>query len=111
MKKSKEPGPQFAVCIDNAGYPASLELHKIYRVLPDADAARDEDLRVVDESGKDYLYPASRFLIVELPKNVEQALLKDFVARGAMPEVSLHSHSRASAESIMLLVGVGFPLA
>jgi hypothetical protein len=76
MKKSKEPSPQFAVCVDNAGYPASLELHKIYRVLPDADAARDGDLRVIDESGEDYLYPASRFLIVELPKTVERALLK-----------------------------------
>ncbi|HXJ94828.1 MAG TPA: hypothetical protein VMT20_18450 [Terriglobia bacterium] len=76
MKKSKDPGPQFAVCVDNAGYPASLELHKIYRVLPDVDAARDGDLRVVDESGEDYLYPANRFLMIELPKTVEQALLK-----------------------------------
>ena len=76
MKKSKESSPQFAVCVDNAGYPASLELHKIYRVLPDAEAASDGDLRIVDESGEDYLYPASRFLMIELPKIVEQALLK-----------------------------------
>ncbi len=76
MKRSKAPGPQFAVCVDNSGYPASLELHKIYRVLPDTDAARDGDLRVVDESGEDYLYPASRFLMIELPKAIEQVLLR-----------------------------------
>ena len=52
---------QAVVCIDNDSYPASLELHKIYRVLPDADAAADGDLRVVDESGEDYLFPASAF--------------------------------------------------
>lgn len=50
---------RFAVCLDNTGYPASLELHKIYRVLPDAQAARDGYLRIVDESGEDYLYPAA----------------------------------------------------
>jgi len=71
-KRSKERVLQFAVCVDNSGYPASLELHKIYRVLPDADAARDADLRVIDESGEDYLYPASRFLMIELPKAIEQ---------------------------------------
>jgi hypothetical protein len=53
--------PRFAVCIDNSEYPASLELHKIYRVLPDQDAERDGDLRVVDESDEDYLYPAAYF--------------------------------------------------
>lgn len=53
--------PSFAVCVDNSEYPASLELHKIYRVLPDQDAERDGDLRVVDESDEDYLYPATYF--------------------------------------------------
>jgi hypothetical protein len=76
MKRPKEPSAQFAVCIDNSEYPASLELHKIYRVLPDADAARDGDLRVIDESGEDYLYPAGRFLRIDLPKAIEQVLLK-----------------------------------
>jgi hypothetical protein len=75
-KKSQQPAPQFAVCIDNSGYPASLELHKIYRVLRDEEAARDGDLRVVDESGEDYLYPAGHFLVVALPRAVERALLK-----------------------------------
>lgn len=49
------PQPEYVVCIDNVGYPVSLELHKIYRILPDPHAADSGDLRVVDESGKDYL--------------------------------------------------------
>ncbi len=76
MRRPKKGSAQFALCIDNTGYPASLERHKIYRVLPDEDAARDGDLRVIDESGEDYLYPAQQFLIAEWPKAVEQALLK-----------------------------------
>lgn len=67
---------RFAVCVNNTGYPASLELHKIYRVLPDADAEVDGDLRIVDESGEDYLYPAEYFVLVELPRSVEQSLLQ-----------------------------------
>lgn len=67
---------RFAVCVNNAGYPASLELHKIYRVLPDEDAEVDGDLRIVDESGEDYLYPAEYFVLVELPRSVEQSLLQ-----------------------------------
>lgn len=74
MKKKKEPDLQFAVCINNTDYPASLELHKIYRVLPDEDAAADGDLRIVDESGEDYLYPADWFVRVELPQAVEESL-------------------------------------
>ena len=46
---------RFVVCVENSEYPASLELHKIYRALPDKDAAREGDLRIVDESGEDYL--------------------------------------------------------
>ena len=52
------------VCINNTEYPASLELHKIYRVLADEDARREGDLRVVDESGEDYLYPAEWFALL-----------------------------------------------
>lgn len=68
--------PQFAVCIDNAGYSASLELHKIYRVTPDADAAHDGDVRIIDESGEDYLYPAAYFVDISVPQTVEQSLLR-----------------------------------
>ncbi|NQT84225.1 hypothetical protein HQ563_14450 [bacterium] len=76
MEKSTSSGtPQFVVCIKNADYPASLELHKIYRVVRDDEAKANGDLRVVDESGEDYLYPASCFIAIELPHAVEESLL------------------------------------
>ena len=70
------PGPRFVVCIENTGYPASLELHKIYRIIPDADAAHDGDVRIVDESGEDYLYPSGWFAAVGLPRRVKSSLLR-----------------------------------
>ncbi len=75
--QEKEDSIRFAVCVDNDGYPASLELHKIYRVLPDEVAQADGDLRIVDESGEDYLYPAERFVPLELPQAVEKSLLQN----------------------------------
>jgi len=71
----KNPALRFAVCIGNEDYEASLELHKIYRVIPDEDAAADGDVRVIDESGEDYLYPADWFVFLELPHLVEKSLL------------------------------------
>jgi hypothetical protein len=65
---------RFAVCIGNSGYPALLELHKIYRVLPDRDAEANGDLRVIDESGEDYLYEADRFLLVDFPPRTVRVL-------------------------------------
>ena len=76
MKKKNETIPEFVVCINNEGYPASLELHKIYRVVPDKNAADDDDLRVIDESGEDYLYPASYFDPIKVPAAVEESLLR-----------------------------------
>ena len=67
---------RFAVCIDNQGYPASLEKHKIYPVVADDRAERDGDLRVIDESGEDYLYSASRFVQIRVPEAVRESLLK-----------------------------------
>ena len=67
---------KFAVCIYNEGYPASLELHKIYRVLPDAEAEREGDLRIVDESGEDYLYPADWFVPIQVPEKVQASLVR-----------------------------------
>ena len=75
MKRQKAGATHFAVCIDNRGYPASLELHKIYRVLPDEDAAAEGDIRVIDESGEDYLYSADRFVEIEPPQTVRRSLL------------------------------------
>ncbi len=76
MKKRQRSAPDFAVCINNSEYPASLELHKIYRILPDERAAQDGDIRVIDESGEDYLYPAGWFVPVELPREIEASLLR-----------------------------------
>lgn len=64
----------FAVCVRNRGYRASLELRKLYPVLPDEFADEHQMIRVVDESGEDYLYPAKFFVRVELPQTVERAL-------------------------------------
>ena len=75
MKQQKKMAPKFAVCINNKDYPTSLELHKIYRMLPDEDAAIDGDVRVIDESGEDYLFPAEWFVPIELPRAVEKSLL------------------------------------
>lgn len=61
---------QFVVCINNEGYPASLELRKIYRVLPDEKAAKHSLMRVVDESVDDYLYPASFFVAIQLSRTI-----------------------------------------
>jgi hypothetical protein len=72
----KKPALKFAVCINNDDYEASLELHKIYRVLPDDNAATDGDIRVIDESGEDYLYPADWFVFIELPRALERSLLR-----------------------------------
>ena len=74
--RRKDSVARFVVCIDNSDYEASLELHKIYPVVPDPDAAQDRDLRIIDESGEDYLYAASRFVAIEVPKALQRAMLK-----------------------------------
>jgi len=76
MKKSKQNLPEFVVCIKNDDYPASLELHKIYRVLRDKDAVTEGDIRIIDESGEDYLYPSSFFVPIQVPQTVEESLLR-----------------------------------
>ena len=65
----------FAICINNADYPASLERWKVYRVTPDEKAESRSLIRVIDESGEDYLYSAKDFVAVSLPSSVESAML------------------------------------
>ncbi|MFH7025064.1 MAG: hypothetical protein ACHBN1_06605 [Heteroscytonema crispum UTEX LB 1556] len=62
---------QFVVCIQNHNYPASLEVRKIYQVIPDTKAAELHLIRVIDESQEDYLYPESYFVPIELPQAAE----------------------------------------
>jgi hypothetical protein len=71
----KHRKPQFALCLDNADNEASLIVGKVYRVRPDPQAAKDDLVRVVDESGEDYLYHNSQFVLVDFPKPVEKKLL------------------------------------
>jgi len=74
MGKTHDTSLEFVVCINNDDYPVSLELHKIYRVVPDEDAAVDSDIRIIDESGEDDLYPASYFAPIKVPAAVEESL-------------------------------------
>lgn len=75
MLKTVKPDERlFAVCIRDEEYPASLEVRKIYQVIPDESAARHQLLRVIDESGEDYLYPESCFERIELPNTLKEAL-------------------------------------
>jgi len=66
---------QFVVCLKNKGYEVSLERRKIYQVLPDPEATKHKQVRVVDESGEDYLYPQGFFAPIELPQPIRQAVL------------------------------------
>jgi len=66
----------FVVCINNKGYPASLEVRKLYQAIPDERAAKIRQVRVIDESGEDYLYPENYFASVRLPQAAERALLR-----------------------------------
>jgi hypothetical protein len=72
MKRMKQSS-KYVVCLQNEGC-EDLALNKIYEVLPDESAARDDYIRVTDESGEDYLYPADRFIPIRLPHEVEKAL-------------------------------------
>ena len=76
MEELIELTSEFVFCLYNDDYPASLERHKIYRVVSDEDAASDGDIRIIDESGEDYLYPASYFVPIKVPQVVEESLLK-----------------------------------
>ncbi len=74
MNKKKNPLPKFVLCINNEDWD-DLEPRKVYRVLPDEVAAEDGNLRVIDESGEDYLYPQDCFVAVELPQVAEKVFL------------------------------------
>jgi hypothetical protein len=71
----KRPTTQFVLCLENAGNEASLIRGKVYRALPDARAAKDDLVRVVDETGEDYLFAKKQFAIVTFPQAVRRKLL------------------------------------
>jgi hypothetical protein len=70
----KSSAAQYVICVNSRNYPASLESRKIYKLVPDRAAAGHGLLRVIDESGEDYLYPAGYFVAIKLPQNVEKAV-------------------------------------
>jgi hypothetical protein len=72
---AKTQAKQLVICVDNNGYAVSLEKRKIYVALRDADAEKHDLLRVIDESGEDYLYPKAFFRSIALPQAVRRAVL------------------------------------
>ena len=76
MRRTTRSQVRFAVCINNKGYEASLEVGKLYRLIPDQGAEKHGYLRIVDESGEDYGYAADRFFAIDVPKPLERALVK-----------------------------------
>ncbi len=75
MATQQAPKRQFAICI-HTDDPDLLTPRRIYQVLPDESAAKSQDIRVIDNEGEDYIYPASYFIFVDFPPAVEQALLR-----------------------------------
>jgi hypothetical protein len=71
----KQPTKKFALCLENEGNEASLILGKVYRILPDARAAKDDFVRIIDESGEDYLFHKSHFAFVDFPQAVRKKIL------------------------------------
>ena len=68
------PAERFVVCVANAGYETSLHRNKIYAVIADAEAADDGDIRIIDETGEDYLYPADWFIAIDVPDTVQKSV-------------------------------------
>lgn len=77
MKQRRKTEMLIAICVDNAGYEMSLERRKVYPVLPDADAAQDDYVRIIDETGEDYLFPASRFVFLTVSPEIQEAVLAE----------------------------------
>jgi hypothetical protein len=72
----KRDEAHFVLCVRNKDYPAALELRKVYRLLSDNQASKHHQVRVIDESGEDYLYPEEYFVPIKLPQAAEKAVLR-----------------------------------
>ncbi len=68
---------EFALCLNNDGYSASLETGKLYRIVPDKEAYAEGYLRIIDESGEDYAFAADRFYVLDLPQTVRKILVSE----------------------------------
>jgi len=67
--------PRFAICINNTDYPDDLKVRTVYQILPDESAAKSDYIRVIDETGEDYLYPAAYFVFVKVPSDAAKTLM------------------------------------
>ena len=83
--EAPDSAESFVLCVDNGGYPESLEVRKVYAVLPDERAATNDYVRVIDETGEDYLYPAKYFFPIQLPPEVAKTLPVGSVVRNGRP--------------------------
>ena len=86
---------QFGVCTDHRGYTASLEVGKLYPVVPDAEAAKHGYIRVIDESGEDYGYSADRFFVLPLPEALAKTLSARVGIRGRRANRALQATGAA----------------
>lgn len=77
----KRTEPRFVVCVKNSNYAASLELRKLYQVVADGAATKLGQIRVIDESGEDYLYPEEYFVAVRLPQSAGRAVRRAAAAK------------------------------
>ena len=75
--EAKTAAARFVLCIRNTAYPASLELRRVYPLLSDARAAKHGQVRIIDESAEDYLYPQEYFVPIKLPPAAERAVLRE----------------------------------
>jgi hypothetical protein len=83
--ETPDSAESFVLCVDNGGYPESLEVRKVYAVLPDERAATNDYIRVIDETGEDYLYPAKYFVPIQLPPEVAKTLPVGTALRNGRP--------------------------
>ncbi len=75
MMESENTQSRFAICLNNTGYPDDLKVRTVYQVLPDESAASSNYIRVIDETGEDYLYPSEYFVFVEVSSEVAKTLI------------------------------------
>ena len=94
---SKSHRPRFALCVENGGDDVSLELCKVYRLLADARAEKAGLIRVIDESGEDYLYPREDFVAVELPEEATRALLRSGASQRRRCSRPIRSSARVAS--------------
>ena len=83
--EAPDTAESYVLCVDNGGYPESLEVRKVYAVLPDERAATNDYIRVIDETGEDYLYPAKYFVPIQLPPEVAKILPVGSALRNGRP--------------------------